>query len=173
MSGRAPITFWSARSEPLKSGIRTSTVVSGSLRRISAMHPANASAPPLGRSSRSTEVITTCSSPIRSTASARRTGSRGSNALGDRAVGTVPGAHVAQDHEGGGLVLPALPDVGAAGFLADRMQAQLAHHRLDMRVVGAPGRLHLEPRWLARRREGRRGGGGAARRIGRRAGQLY
>ena len=82
MSGRASITIRSARSEPLKSGISTSTVVSGIRARISVMQPANASAPPLGRSSRSTEVITTCSSPIRSTASARRTGSSGSKALG-------------------------------------------------------------------------------------------
>ncbi len=176
MSGRASITIRSARSEPLKSGIRTSTVVSGSRRRISVMHPANASAPPLGRSSRSTEVITTCSSPIRSTASARRTGSSGSKAfgraVGDRAVGAVPGADVAQDHEGGGLVLPAFPDVGAARLLADRVQPQLAHHGLDVRVVRAAGCLHLEPGWLARRCR-RRGGGGAARRLGRRAGQLY
>ena len=54
----------------------------GSRRRISPTHPANSSAPPLGRSSRSTEVMITCSSPIRSTASARRTGSSGSNAVG-------------------------------------------------------------------------------------------
>ena len=82
MSGRASITIRSARSEPLKSGISTSTEVSGRRRRISVMQPANASAPPLGRSSRSTEVMTTCARPMRSTASARRTGSSGSNAFG-------------------------------------------------------------------------------------------
>jgi hypothetical protein len=82
MSGRASITIRSAASDPLKSGISTSTEVSGSRRRISSMHPANASAPPFGRSSRSTEVITTCRRPIAATASARRTGSTGSNGAG-------------------------------------------------------------------------------------------
>ena len=82
MSGRASITICSAASEPLKSGISTSTDVSGMRARISVMQPANASAPPFGRSSRSTEVITTCWSPIRVTASARRTGSTGSKGLG-------------------------------------------------------------------------------------------
>ena len=65
-----------------KSGISTSTVVSGIRRRISVTQPANASAPPLGRSSRSTEVITTCCSRIAVTASASRTGSSGSKAVG-------------------------------------------------------------------------------------------
>ena len=125
------------------------------------MQPANASAPPLGRSSRSTEVMTTCSSPMRATASASRTGSSGSNAcgraVGHRAVGAVPGADVAQDHEGGGLVLPALADVGAAGLLAHRVEAELPHHGLDVRVVGPAGRLDLEPRRLAGGRRDRRG----------------
>jgi hypothetical protein len=82
MAGREAITIASAASEPLKSGIRTSTVVSGRRLRISVTQPAKASAPPLGRSSRSTEVITTCWSPITSTASASRTGSVGSNEVG-------------------------------------------------------------------------------------------
>ena len=111
------------------------------------MQPANASAPPLGRSSRSTEVMTTCSQPharhrLGEAHRLERVEGFG-RAVGDRAVGAVPGADVAQDHEGGGLVLPALADVGAARLLADRVQAQLAHHGLDVRVVGAAGAFTL------------------------------
>jgi hypothetical protein len=72
----------SAAALPLKSGIKTSIEVSGSRRRISAMHAAKISAPPFGRSSRSTLVITTCRSAICATASARRTGSSASRAVG-------------------------------------------------------------------------------------------
>ncbi len=35
-------------------------------------------------------------------------------------------AGVAHDHEGGVRLVPALADIGAAGFLADRVQAVLA-----------------------------------------------
>ena len=55
-------------------------------------------------------------------------------AVRHRAVGAVPGADVAQDHEGGGLVLPALADVGAARLLAHGVQPQLAHHALELHV---------------------------------------
>ena len=71
------------------------------------------------------------------------------SAVGDRAVGAVPGADVAQDHESGGLVLPAFADVGTAGLLADGMEVELAHHGLEVRVVRASRGLDLEPGRLA------------------------
>src|SRR5213592_3706167 len=82
MSGFASTTIRSARSLPLKSGMSTSTDVSGVRWRISAMHAANISAPPCGRSSRSTLVMTTCFSSICRTASARRAGSPVSRGVG-------------------------------------------------------------------------------------------
>ncbi len=82
ISGPASTTMRSASSEPLKSGIRSSTEVSGRRRRISSTHAAKLSAPPFGRSSRSTLVITTCCSSMAATASARRRGSSGSYGAG-------------------------------------------------------------------------------------------
>jgi len=40
---------------------------------------------------------------------------------GDRAEAAAAGAGVAEHHEGGGLVVPALTDVGALRRFADRM----------------------------------------------------
>src|SRR6266702_1358315 len=114
----------SASGLPLKSGMRTSTDVSGRRRRISAIHAANTSAP------RFTSI------------------ERGGCAVGDRAVRAVARTHVAEDHERGGLVLPALPDVGAMCFFTDRMQLEVAHHVLEREVVGAAGCFHLQPRGL-------------------------
>ena len=47
----------------------------------------------------------------------------------DVAEGAGAGAGVAHDHEGGVLLLPALADIGAARFLADRDELVLAHDR--------------------------------------------
>src|SRR5207237_6369938 len=63
----------------------------------------------------------------------------------DRAVRAVSRAHVAEDHEGGGAVLPTLANVGATRLLADRMQVERAHQLLEMQVVGPARRAHLEP----------------------------
>ena len=70
-------------------------------------------------------------------------------AVGDGAIGAVPGADVAQDHESGGAVLPTFADVGAVRLLADGMQVELTHQVLEPHVVGTTGRLDLEPRRLA------------------------
>ena len=53
----------------------------------------------------------------------------------DRAVGAVPRADVAEDHERGGAVLPALADVRAVRFLADGMEVELAHQLLEPEVI--------------------------------------
>ena len=60
-------------------------------------------------------------------------------AVGDRAVRAGARADVAENHERGGAVVPAFADVRAARFLADRVQVQLAHQRLEAQVVGRPG----------------------------------
>ena len=67
-------------------------------------------------------------------------------------------ADVPQDHKGRRTALPAIPDVGAPGALADGMQAQFAHKALEVPVVGPHGRADLEPFGPARRRLRGRGG---------------
>ena len=78
------------------------------------------------RSSRSTEVTTTWPRPSLPTASAMLAGSCGSSAPG-LPVATLQKAQarvqiVAQDHQGGVLLLPALADVGAGRLLAHRVE---------------------------------------------------
>jgi len=60
-------------------------------------------------------------------------------AVRHRAVGAVARAHVAQNHERRGLVLPTFTDVGAVGFLADGVQLEVAHQAFERDVVSAPG----------------------------------
>ena len=67
----------------------------------------------------------------------------------DLAEVAAPGALLAADEEGRLAVLPALEDVGAAGFLADRVQALALHQRVQLGVVRAHRRLGLDPRRLA------------------------
>ncbi len=74
----------------------------------------------------------------------------------DRAVRTIAGTDITQDHEGGGLVIPAFTDIGATRLFAHGVQSQLAHRSLDVRIIGAAGRLNLEPTGFPR--GGRRGG---------------
>ena len=76
---------------------------------------------------------------------------------GAEAAGT--GAGVAQDHDRGGALLPALPDVGAAGFLAHRVEGQAAHQALELLVVGAAGQARPDPVRVAARRGAAVGGG--------------
>ena len=107
------------------------------------------------RSSRSTEVITTCFRPIFSTASATRAGSgveRVRPAGGDVAEGAGPGADLAHDHHGGVALRPALADVRAARLLADRHQAVLAHDVAGALVALRARRLHPKPVRLAQHR---------------------
>src|SRR5437764_597416 len=69
--------------------------------------------------------------------------------MGHSAIGAVSRAHVAEDHERCGAVLPAFAHVGAVGFLAHRVEVQLAHEALEAKVVRSAGSFHLEPGWLA------------------------
>ena len=82
MSGRASMTICKRSSEPSKSGMSTSIPIPGLRSRIWRIVAAKIDAPPSGRSSRATEVTTTCSSRIAATASATRRGSSSSNQVG-------------------------------------------------------------------------------------------
>ena len=83
-SGRSPKTTSSASGSPLQSGMSTSTDTPGVRARIARITAANSAAPPSGRSSRATAVTTANRSPMRSTASATRSGSIGSVGSGWR-----------------------------------------------------------------------------------------
>ena len=61
------------------------------------------------------------------------------------AIPARPGARVAENHEGCGAMVPALADVGAVGFLADRVEAERAHQPLEPVVVLRPRRADLQP----------------------------
>ena len=121
----------SALASPWKSGISTSMRQSGSARLMSRMVSAKMPAPPSGRSSRSTEVITAYFRPIVCDRFADAAGSSMSSvarlAVRHRAVGAGARADVAEDHEGRRAVVPALADVGAARVLADGVELQVAH----------------------------------------------
>jgi hypothetical protein len=66
------------------------------------------------------------------------------------AVGARARADVAHDHERRRAVVPALADVGAVRFLADRMQTEVAHQALDAHVALRAGRANLQPVGLLR-----------------------
>ena len=57
-------------------------------------------------------------------------------------------ADIAQDHEGRRALLPALPDVGTLGALADRVQPVVPHQPLQFLEVRPLLQTHLEPRGL-------------------------
>jgi hypothetical protein len=80
--GRAATTASTAPGFLRKSGVRISIVVAGETRRMASIERTNWNAPPSGRSSRSTEVMTTCLSPSVATVSASRAGSPASTACG-------------------------------------------------------------------------------------------
>ena len=82
MFGPARSTFWSESSTPSKSGISTSMVMPGLASRTLRMVAAKTIEPPSERSSRLTEVITTCLRPICWVARATRCGSWMSRPLG-------------------------------------------------------------------------------------------
>ena len=111
----------------------------GACRRISSITIAKTRAPPTRSSSRFTLVTTACFRPSVATASATRRGSSKSIGSG-RPLGTAqksaaPRAQVAQHHEGGRLVVPALADVRALRALAHGVQVQRARQPLQVVVV--------------------------------------
>ncbi len=68
----------------------------------------------------------------------------------DVAEGAGAGAGIAQDHQVRGVALgPALADIRARRFFADRMEPVLAHDRLGFGVLRARRRPHTDPLRLA------------------------
>ena len=72
-------------------------------------------------------------------------------ALGHGAEAAAARAEVAEHHEGGGLLVPALADVGALGALADGVEVEVAGELLEVVEGLAAGRSGLEPLRLADR----------------------
>ncbi len=91
-SGLDARTVRTDASSPRKSGTSTSTRTPGHAARIAPTVMAKCAAPPSGKSSRVTDVTTTCANPSLRAASATRTGSSGSMT----AVGPCPTAQNVQ-----------------------------------------------------------------------------
>ena len=77
----------------------------------------------------------------------------------DRAEPARPGAGVAEDHDRGRPLVPALPDVRAVGLLADRVQLEAAEESLELVVVVARRNPGADPVGMAPDRKGAVGGG--------------
>ena len=71
-------------------------------------------------------------------------------AFGHGAESAAARAEIAEHHEGGGLVVPALADVGAVGAFAHGVQVEGARQPLEVVVVFAHRRAGLEPLGLGR-----------------------
>ena len=67
----------------------------------------------------------------------------------DVAEAAAARAGVAEDHERRRAALPAVADVRAGGLLADRVQALVADHPVELAVALPARRRHLEPARLA------------------------
>jgi len=66
-------------------------------------------------------------------------------AFGHGAESTAARAEIAEHHECGGFVMPALADVGAVGAFADGVKGERAGETLEVVVVLAHGSAGLEP----------------------------
>ena len=158
-SGRASSTISSAPSLRRKSGVSTSMLASGRASRIAWMVAAKCAAPPSSRSSRSTDVTTTCDKRERR----NRVGDACRLARVDRprlasahiAEGARPGAGVAEDHEGRMALLPALADIRARGLFADGGEASLPQDAARILEAWRGGCPHPDPGRL--RQDGRVG----------------
>ena len=131
-----------ARGSPLKSGISSSTPVSGLSSLIWRTVSAYSHAPPSGRSSRATPVTVAVAQAHRLHAlgdPARLVAVEFGGLAGvDLAEVAPTGALLAADQEGGLAVFPALVDVGAAGLLADGVQALAADQALQLACTRGP-----------------------------------
>jgi hypothetical protein len=152
ISGAAASTVRRAENDPLKSGMSTSMEgeLSAQASRTALMTDAKCPAPPSGRSSRVTEVMTTCLRPSCLAASPTRRGSslveRVWSAGSDVAERAVAGADMAQDQKRGRALGIALEHVRALGVAADGMQPQPLHQPVGSGKGGATGQLGAQPR---------------------------
>src|SRR5207247_4702965 len=58
--------------------------------------------------------------------------------MGDGTIRARARADVAENHERGGAVMPALADVRTLRLFADRVQVEVAHQALDTQIAGRP-----------------------------------
>jgi hypothetical protein len=77
-------------------------------------------------------------------------------AFGDSAKAATPSTQIAQQHERGGLMVPALANVRALGRFANRVQIQSSCQPLEIVVIVAHGRARLQPLRLLLRTPGRK-----------------
>src|SRR5579885_808549 len=140
------MTVSSAPSLRRKSGVKTSIVVAGAAVRIARIVRANWPAPPSARSSRSTEVTTTCDRPW--LAGIETIGAAGR----DIAECAGAGADPAQNHDRGVLLLPALADIRARRLFAHGIELQFAHQPLGGAVFRRARRPDPQPFGLAQNR---------------------
>ena len=108
----------------------------------------------------STEVSTTYLSPISCDAARRVRGLLGVEPAArvagvDRAEAAGARADLAHQHDRGGAGVPALADVRALGFLADRRQPVLAHRAAHVVEAAASRHRSAQPGGLAARRQRR------------------
>ena len=141
-----------------KSGVSTSMRGAGAVARgWRGSLCAKCSAPPSARSSRSTEVMTTCLRP--SFVTARPTLRRlvGIQRAGQSRLHVAEGAGaragVAHDHHGGVAMRPAFADIRAGRLLAHRVQIVLAHDGAGLGIFPAHRRLDPDPVRLAQDRQ--------------------
>ena len=137
-----------------KSGVRTSIVVPGAAARMARMMAAKWPAPPSGRSSRSTEVMTTCAQAELRHGIGDAGGFVGVERGRAGRCATLQNAQARVQVSPMIIMVawrwrPALADVGAGGFLADRDQAVVAHQGAGLVVDRMGGRLDPDPGGLA------------------------
>jgi hypothetical protein len=72
--------------------------------------------------------------------------------MGYRAKSAVPRATIPQDEEGRGTARKTLPEIGAKGFLTDRMKLTPLENPVHFVIDSPPGNPPLQPRWLSQRR---------------------
>ena len=148
-TGRASRTTSKSSRRPLKSGISTSTMHSGVRRRTASITCAKWPAPSSGQivavDRRDDGVLQAQLLDGLCHVLGLERVDRARGALGHRAETAVARAHVAQDHEGRGTLAPALVDVGAARFLAHRVEVQARHQMIDELVLVVGVETNLEP----------------------------
>ncbi len=136
-------------SSPLKSGISTSILHCGFIARTCRTVSAQCAAPPSGRSSRLTEVITAWARSRLPTASATCLGSSAIEISGfsfsDCAKSAMPRADVAAEHERRRSIRPALKNVRTARFLTNRVQVESLDQFEHMVLIGRIAQADAQP----------------------------
>ena len=149
MSGPASMTVRSGASSPLKSGIRTSTPISGLPAAQLADRGRERAGAAVGQvvagDARDHDVVEAHRRDRLGDPARLVVVEPGGLAGLDRAEAAGPGARVAEDHHRRGALVPALPDVRAAGLLAHGVEVEAAQQALEVVVVVARRHPRLDP----------------------------